>query len=41
MFEIDIRDVREGDCRPNEIVLEQTMFKVSLKRKKSDKVHDY
>ncbi len=27
--------------RPNEIVSEQTVFKVPLKRKKTDKVHDY
>ncbi len=36
-----MRDLREADSRPNEIVSEQTVFKVPLKRKKTDKVHDY
>ncbi len=41
VVEVVMRDVREADSRPNEIVSEQTVFKVPLKRKKTDKVHDY
>ncbi len=41
VVEVVMRDVREADStRPNEIVSEQTVFKVPLKRK-TDKVHDY
>lgn len=41
VLEVVMRDVREVDSRPNEIVSEQTVFKVPLKRKKTDKVNDY
>ncbi len=42
VVEVVMRAVREADItRPNEIVSEQTVFKVPLKRKKTDKVHDY
>ncbi len=37
VVEVVMRDVREADSWPNEIVSEQTVFKVPLKRKKTDK----
>lgn len=40
VLEIDMGDVREADGRPNETGIELTVFKVPLKRKKSDKVND-
>lgn len=41
VVETDMGDVREADGGPNETGMEQTVFKVPLKRKKSDKVCDF
>lgn len=41
VVETDMGDVREVDGGPNETGMEQTVFKVPLKRKKSDKFCDF